>query len=299
MRKIALVNQKGGVGKTTTAIHLSTALSILGQRVLLIDLDPQSNATLGLGLRPKTPEETIYAVLTGDKKPSEVILPLRSNLDVIPASIDLAGAEMELSGMVGRELVLRDAMKELAGYDFVIIDSPPSMGILNVNGLTAASEVFIPIQCEFFALQGISLLMKTIQLIQKRLNPELKLTGVIPCMVDVRKGLTREVLAEIETYLPRRFSRPVSATMCGWPRRPATGNPYSITPPNPTAPPTTWPSPARFSDFRMRYPPRRRPPRPIPPFRSWSPTRFNPPPPQSAESKIISGETILHVIAAV
>ncbi len=197
MRRIALVNQKGGVGKTTTAVNLSSALARLDRRVLLIDLDPQSNASISLGVAPHQQKVNSYTLLTGTPPAPVVVTP---NLHLIPSSIDLAGAEMELSSAIGRETVMRDALTELAGYDFVLLDCPPSLGLLSVNALTYVNEVMIPLQCEFLALHGISLLMRTVDLIKRRLNPELEITGVIPSMYDVRKSLARETIQEIRNF---------------------------------------------------------------------------------------------------
>jgi chromosome partitioning protein len=197
MRKVALLNQKGGVGKTTTAVNLAAALSRLDRRVLLVDLDPQSNATISLGVAPHQLKFSTYALLTGTPFQPHVLTP---NLHLVPASIDLAGAEMELSSAIGRESVLRDALASVQGYDFVLVDSPPSLGLLSVNALTYVGEVMIPVQCEFLALHGISLLLRTVELVKKRLNPGLEISGVVPCMYDARKGLSRETVTEIERH---------------------------------------------------------------------------------------------------
>lgn len=201
MRRIALVNQKGGVGKTTTAVNLSAAISRLDRRVLLVDLDPQSNATVSLGVPPNDQKNTTYALLNGGPfKPLE----LTPTFHLIPSNIELAGAEMELTSVIGREIVLRDALADIKGYDFMILDCSPSLGLLSVNALTTAKEVMVPLQCEFLALHGISLLIRTVELVRKRLNPELSITGVIPCMYDVRKGLARDVVIEIEKHFGSR-----------------------------------------------------------------------------------------------
>jgi len=201
MRKIALVNQKGGVGKTTTAVNLSAALARLDRRVLLIDLDPQSNATISLGIPPHQQQVTSYSVLSGE--PPQPV-PVTENLHLIPSNIELAGAEMELSSTIGRETVLRDRLAGLTGYDFVLLDCSPSLGLLSINALSYVSEVMIPLQCEFLALHGISLLIRTVDLVKKRLNPVLEITGVIPCMYDSRKSLARETVAEIEKYFKEK-----------------------------------------------------------------------------------------------
>lgn len=204
MRKIALVNQKGGVGKTTTAVNLSAAIAKLDRRVLLIDLDPQSNATISLGVPPHEQKDTSYSLLNG--APLNPIK-LTDNFHLVPSNIELAGAEMELTSVIGRESVLRDALAEVSGYDFMILDCSPSLGLLSVNSLTTANEVMVPLQCEFLALHGISLLLKTVELVKKRLNPQLSITGVIPCMYDVRKGLARDVVTEIEKHFGDKVTK--------------------------------------------------------------------------------------------
>jgi chromosome partitioning protein len=204
MRKIALVNQKGGVGKTTTAVNLSSAIARLDRRVLLIDLDPQSNATISLGVIPHEQKDTSYSLLNGG--PFNPIK-LSDHLDLVPSNIELAGAEMELTSVIGRETILRDALAEVKSYDFLILDCSPSLGLLSVNSLTTANEVMVPLQCEFLALHGVSLLLKTIELVKKRLNPALAITGVIPCMYDVRKGLARDVVVEIERHFGDKVTK--------------------------------------------------------------------------------------------
>ncbi|HYE97894.1 MAG TPA: AAA family ATPase [Planctomycetota bacterium] len=204
MRRIALVNQKGGVGKTTTAVNLSDAIARLDRKVLLIDLDPQSNATISLGVAPHEQKQTSYSLLTGQKVEP---LQLSPNLHLIPANLDLAGADLELATAIGREHVLRDALADLQGYDFVLMDCSPSLGLLSINALTFAKEVIVPLQCEFLALHGVSLLIRTIDLVKRRLNPTLEITGVVPCMYDVRKGLARETLVEIERFFGTKVFR--------------------------------------------------------------------------------------------
>ncbi len=200
MRKIALVNQKGGVGKTTTTVNLARALSKKGARVLLIDLDPQANATISLGLRPSGLKYTVYTLMSGKAPLEKAIYNILPSLDMIPCNISLAGIEMELANEIGRETILKDRLASLSSYDFVMMDCPPTLGIVSVNGLCYANEVFIPIQCEFFALHGLSLLINTIDLVKKRLNPGLNLSGVVITMYDNRKLLLRETLKQLEEF---------------------------------------------------------------------------------------------------
>jgi chromosome partitioning protein len=200
MRKIALVNQKGGVGKTTTTVNVARAIAELGQKVLVIDLDPQANATVSLGLRPNGLKYTVYSLLTGKSRIEKCIYNVLPSLDIIPCNINLAGIEMELANEIGREIILKSKLDCLSEYDYVLLDCPPTLGIVSVNGLCYSTEVMIPLQCEFFALQGLGLLMNTIDLVHKRLNPELKLSGVIITMYDNRKLLLRETLKQIEEH---------------------------------------------------------------------------------------------------
>ncbi len=200
MRKIAIVNQKGGVGKTTTAVNLGAALARLGKKVLIIDMDPQSHATISLGRIPIQQTLTIYSLLSGQAKAEQVVQKIRENLFLIPSNLNLAGAESELAAEIGRETILREKLSPLKEFDFILFDSPPSLGVLNVNVLCAADEVFIPIQGEFLALNGISLLVRTLELIQKRLNPSLRVTGVIACMHNPQRVLSREAMEEVDRY---------------------------------------------------------------------------------------------------
>ncbi|HZN62496.1 MAG TPA: AAA family ATPase [Planctomycetota bacterium] len=206
MFTIALVNQKGGVGKSTTAVNLSAGLARLGKRVLLIDLDPQGHSTLALGFQPRQMTTSIYSLLSGSHKVREVIRPAAENLWIIPSTIDLAGGEAELAARPHPHFILRNAMAELgdADFDFAIVDSPPQLGFLNVNSLAWVREVFIPVQCEFYALHGLALLMNTIDRVRAQLNPALQVSAVIPCQVNPRRALTRDVLAELEKHFPGR-----------------------------------------------------------------------------------------------
>lgn len=201
MQSITVINQKGGVGKTTTAVNLAAALARSGERVGLIDLDPQAHASLHLGVDPKRPLPTTYDLLTRDTGIDELWRDAGENLRVAPAHIDLAAAEMELAGKVGRELILRDRFEGLdADFDFVLIDCPPSLGVLTINALSAANEVFLPLQPHFLALHGLSKLMQTVGLVSARLNPHLRMAGVVLCMYEASTRLAGEVTADVEAY---------------------------------------------------------------------------------------------------
>jgi chromosome partitioning protein len=197
-RTIVLANQKGGVGKTTTALNLGAALAEHGRQVLLVDLDPQSNLTIGLGLDPHAQEYTSYDVLHNPtRSPDFAIQRLSENLSIMPATLDMAAAELELAGQIGRELLLRDALQHVAShYDFILIDSPPSLGLFTLNALVAADEVLIPVQLEIYALKGLAQLQKTIALVQ-RINPQLEIGGILCTLVDRRKNLSVSVEARI------------------------------------------------------------------------------------------------------
>ncbi|HEX6159108.1 MAG TPA: AAA family ATPase, partial [Thermoanaerobaculia bacterium] len=184
---LSLANQKGGVGKTTTAINLSASLAACERTVLLVDLDPQANATSGVGL-DKHDEKSIYPVLTDGMNIREVIRPTElPNFDVAPSSVDLVAAELELSDAIGREFYLRRALAEVAKeYDYIIIDSPPSLGLLTINGLTAANAVLVPMQCEYFAIEGVAQLVNTIERVRDMLNPGLEIEGIALTMYDER-----------------------------------------------------------------------------------------------------------------
>jgi chromosome partitioning protein len=208
-RVIAIVNQKGGVGKSTTAVNLGAALAILGRRVLLLDIDPQGNTTSGLGIEKRDLEDDMYAVLLAD-------LPVRSaivetgvpNLDLVPATINLAGAEIELVSTLSRENCLRRAIAGIVGeYDFVFIDCPPSLGLLTLNALAAASEVLIPVQAEYYALEGLSQLTRVVERVRDALNPQLRITGVLVTMFDGRTRLAAEVLEEVNAHFPDQVFR--------------------------------------------------------------------------------------------
>jgi chromosome partitioning protein len=202
MRRIAILNQKGGVGKTTTAVNLSAALAAVGQRVTIVDLDPQAHATLHLGVEPGRDDRSIYDVLTGDASLADVRQRIEENLCLVGSHIDLAAAELELAGVVGREVILRDKIADdPAADDFLIVDCPPSLGILTINALAAVEEVLIPLQPHFLALHGLSKLLETIELVSRRLNPRLRLGGVILCMFESGTRLAGEVSRDVDTFL--------------------------------------------------------------------------------------------------
>ncbi len=201
-RVIALANQKGGVGKTTTAINLSASLAHMGEKVLLIDIDPQGNATSGVGMSRQDLNTCIYNALIDDLPFKDIIRPTRwENMDLVPATIQLAGAEIELVSMVSREEKLKKALEPvLDEYAFIIIDCPPSLGLLTLNALNAAHGIMIPIQCEYYALEGLGQLMNTINLVRKHLNENLSIEGVVLTMYDTRTNLSEQVAEEVRNY---------------------------------------------------------------------------------------------------
>lgn len=208
---MAIINQKGGVGKSTTAINLSAALGELGKQVLLVDLDPQGNSSSGLGIEKSQVHNCVYDVLSNDVAIEDVIIPdVGEGLDLVPATINLAGAEVELVSEMARENRLKDAVGSLRGkYDYVFIDCPPSLGLLTVNALVAADKLLIPIQCEFYALEGVTKLLDSMKRVKTRLNPTLDIFGVLLTMYDGRTTLSRQVVEEVRSY----FGKTVFTTL--------------------------------------------------------------------------------------
>jgi chromosome partitioning protein len=204
MRRIAIINQKGGVGKTTTAVNLAAALAECGQRVCVIDLDPQAHATTHLGIEPDGKSGSMYDVLINTRPLGEVRRKVSENLWVCPSDINLAAAEVELAGVVGREVILRDLLLQDEGaFDFVFMDCAPSLGVLTLNALSAANEVFIPLQPHFLALHGMGKLLETTALVAKRINPALKVTGIVLSLYEATTRLAQEVVNDLQDYLDK------------------------------------------------------------------------------------------------
>lgn len=210
-RIIAVANQKGGVGKTTTTVNLGACLAYSGKKVLLVDIDAQGNATSGLGVRKVDVEKDIYDILVNETPIEEVVLPSsRENLWVVPATIQLAGAEIELTNQMARETRLKQALAKITDdYDFILIDCPPSLGHLTINAFTASDTILIPVQCEYYALEGLSQLLNTVRLVQKHFNPDLKIEGVLLTMLDARTNLGYEVVDEVRKYFREKVYKTI------------------------------------------------------------------------------------------
>ena len=210
-RIISVANQKGGVGKTTTTVNLGACLAYYGKKILLVDIDAQGNAISGLGVRKADVEKDIYDILVNETPVDEVVLETsRENLWIVPATIQLAGAEIELTTQMARESRLKQALAKVSDdYDYILIDCPPSLGHLTINAFTASDSILIPVQCEYYALEGLSQLLNTVRLVQKHFNPDLKIEGVLLTMLDARTNLGYEVVDEVKKYFRERVYKTI------------------------------------------------------------------------------------------
>lgn len=231
---IAFANQKGGVGKTTTCVNTATYIAAMGKRVLLLDMDPQGNATSGLGIEKTNSTKTIYNVIDGESYIEEVIQKtFIENLDIIPATVDLAGAEIDLVQMPSRESVIKTKLNRIKGnYDYIFVDCPPSLGLITVNVLTASNSVIIPIQCEFYALEGLTQLMNTIKLVKKHLNSSIDVEGVVLTMKDSRSNLVNQVSEEIVKFFGKKVFTTAIPRNVRLAEAPSHGEPIGIYDPN-------------------------------------------------------------------
>ncbi|MFJ7828181.1 chromosome partitioning protein [Psychrobacillus sp. OK028] len=229
-RIIAIANQKGGVGKTTTSVNLSACLAYLGKKVLLVDIDPQGNASSGVGVNKGEVQQCIYDVLIDDVHVKETILETKvENLHIVPATISLAGAEIELVSTISREVRLKRALQEVQDlYDYIVIDCPPSLGLLTINSLTASDAIIIPVQCEFYALEGLSQLLSTIRLVQKHLNKNLAIDGVLLTMFDARTNLGIQVIEEVKKYFQDKVYKTIIPRNVRLSEAPSHGEPIII-----------------------------------------------------------------------
>lgn len=229
-RIIAIANQKGGVGKTTTAINLSACLAEKGQKVLAIDMDPQGNMTSGLGLDKDSIEKNIYDLMIGESDVKEVLQKdALDNLDVIPTSIDLSAAEIELIGVEDKEYIIKNAIEKIKdNYDYVIIDCPPSLNMLTINAMTTADSVLVPIQCEYYALEGLSQLIHTVNLVKERLNPDLEMEGVVFTMYDSRTNLSSQVVENVKSNLKQKIYKTVIPRNIRLAEAPSHGEPINL-----------------------------------------------------------------------
>jgi chromosome partitioning protein len=229
-RVIIVANQKGGVGKTTTVVNLSAYIANSGKKILVIDLDSQSNSCSGLGVRKEGRDKSLYEALVGNAPAGDIIVPTGiKNLHVIPSNINLSGAQVEMVAMENREFRLKHVVDSVRGvYDFIFIDSPPSLGILTINGLVASDSVIIPIQCEYYALEGLSQLLKTINLVKNRLNKNLKLEGVLLTMYDTRTNLSRQVVEEVLAYFKGKVYKTIIPRNVRLAEAPSFGKPICL-----------------------------------------------------------------------
>ncbi len=229
-RIIAIANQKGGVGKTTTAINLSACLAEAGQRVLAVDFDPQGNETSGLGIEKSTVEKTIYDLLVGECEIDECLISnVQDNLDLLPSNVELAGAEIELLEIENKENLLKTYLEKVkSNYDFIIIDCPPSLNLLTINALTAANTVLVPIQCEYYALEGLSQVLKTVGLVKKKLNPALEMEGVVFTMYDARTNLSLEVVESVKNNLNQNIYKTIIPRNVRLAEAPSHGMPINL-----------------------------------------------------------------------
>jgi len=227
---ISIANQKGGVGKTTTSVNLGACLAYIGKKVLLVDIDPQGNATSGVGIDKADVDQCVYDVLVDDVEASQVIRPtVVENLYSIPATIQLAGAEIELVPTISREVRLKRALEKVKDeFDYIIIDCPPSLGLLTLNALTASDSVLIPVQCEYYALEGLSQLLNTVRLVQKHLNNELKVEGVLLTMLDARTNLGIQVIEEVKKYFQDKVYKTIIPRNVRLSEAPSHGEPIII-----------------------------------------------------------------------